>query len=37
VGIQPTIKVAPTIRGLIEGRDEILERAIKHLGETSKK
>ena len=37
VGIQPTIRVAPTIRGLIEGRDEILERAVKHLGETSKK
>ena len=33
VGIQPTIKVAPTIRGTIEGRDEILERAIKYLGE----
>ena len=37
LGIQPTIKVAPTIRGLIEGRDEILERAIKYLGESSKK
>ena len=37
VGIQPTIKVAPTIRGTIEGRDEILERAIKYLGETTKK
>ena len=32
VGIQPTISVTPTIRGLIEGRDEILERAIKYLG-----
>ena len=37
VGIQPTIKVAPTIRGTIEKRDEILERAIKFLSETSKK
>jgi C-terminal processing protease CtpA/Prc len=31
VGIQPTIHVAPTIRGLIDGRDEILEAAIKYL------
>jgi C-terminal processing protease CtpA/Prc len=37
MGIQPTIRVAPTIRGLIEGRDEILDRAIKYLGETTKK
>ena len=37
VGIQPTIRVAPTIRGLIEGRDEILERAVKYLGQSSKK
>lgn len=37
VGIQPTIRVAPTIRGLIDGRDEILARAIKYLGETTKK
>lgn len=36
VGIQPTIRVAPTIRGTIEKRDEILERAIKFLSETSK-
>ena len=33
VGIQPTIRVAPTIRGTMEGRDEILERAIKYLAE----
>ena len=33
VGIQPTISVAPTIRGTMEGRDEILERAIKYLAE----
>ena len=39
VGIQPTIKVAPTIRGTVEKRDEILERAISFLQEslTSKK
>jgi C-terminal processing protease CtpA/Prc len=39
VGIQPTIRVAPTIRGTIEKRDEILERAIIFLQEslTSKK
>jgi C-terminal processing protease CtpA/Prc len=37
MGIQPTIRVASTIRGLIEGRDEILERAIKYLGETTKR
>ena len=38
LGIQPTIKVAPTIRGLIDGRDEILEAAIKFLsGSVSKK
>jgi C-terminal processing protease CtpA/Prc len=28
VGIQPTVPVEPTIRGLREGRDEVLERAI---------
>lgn len=31
VGIQPTIRVEPTIRGLIEGRDEILDAAVKFL------
>lgn len=31
VGIQPMIKVAPTIRGLVESKDEILEAAIKFL------
>jgi len=31
VGIQPTIKVVPTIRGLIDGRDEILEEAVRFL------
>jgi hypothetical protein len=33
VGIQPMLRVAPTIRGTMEGRDEILERAIKYLAE----
>ncbi|HEU4871208.1 MAG TPA: S41 family peptidase [Pyrinomonadaceae bacterium] len=31
LGIQPTIRVAPTIRGLVEGRDEILDAAVKFL------
>jgi len=31
VGIQPTIKVTPTIRGLIAGRDEILDEAVRFL------
>jgi C-terminal processing protease CtpA/Prc len=29
VGIQPTVRVSPTIQGVIEGRDEVLERAIE--------
>jgi C-terminal processing protease CtpA/Prc len=29
VGIQPTVPVAPTIRGVADGRDEVLERAIE--------
>jgi C-terminal processing protease CtpA/Prc len=37
VGIQPAIRVAPTIRGTVEGRDEILDRAIKYLTETLNK
>ena len=36
VGIQPTIRVAPTIQGIADGRDEILEGAIKYLKETVK-
>jgi hypothetical protein len=32
VGIQPTIPVSRTIRGVAEGRDEILERALKAVG-----
>jgi C-terminal processing protease CtpA/Prc len=31
VGIQPNLKVAPTIQGIADGRDEILEAAIKFL------
>lgn len=38
VGIEPHVKVAPTIRGLlIENRDEILEAAIKFLQTNTKK
>ncbi len=31
IGIQPTIKVAPTIKGLTGGKDEILDAAVKFL------
>jgi C-terminal processing protease CtpA/Prc len=31
VGIQPTIKVVPTIKGIVAGKDEILDAAIKFL------
>ena len=31
LGIQPHVRVAPTIRGIIAGRDEILEAAVKYL------
>ncbi len=37
VGIQPTVRVAPTIRGMIDGRDEILEAAVKYLRDNLKK
>jgi C-terminal processing protease CtpA/Prc len=37
VGIQPTIKVAPTIGGVVAGRDEVLEAAVKHLQGSLKK
>jgi C-terminal processing protease CtpA/Prc len=33
VGIQPTVPVQRTIRGVAEGRDEILEAAIKLVGQ----
>ncbi len=29
VGIRPTVPVSPTVKGLAEGRDEVLERAIE--------
>ena len=31
VGIQPHIKVEPTAKGISEGRDEVLDAAVKHL------
>jgi C-terminal processing protease CtpA/Prc len=31
VGLQPDIKVAPTLAGVREGRDEVLERAVEFL------
>jgi hypothetical protein len=31
IGIQPHVKVGPTIRGIVEGRDEILAAAVKYL------
>jgi C-terminal processing protease CtpA/Prc len=37
VGIQPHIKVEPTIGGIRDGRDEILEAALKFLDSTAKK
>jgi C-terminal processing protease CtpA/Prc len=37
VGIQPHVRAAPTIAGVVAGRDEVLEAAVKHLQETSKK
>jgi C-terminal processing protease CtpA/Prc/predicted secreted protein len=37
VGIQPSIKAAPTIRGVVAGHDEVLDRAVKYLQETVKK
>jgi C-terminal processing protease CtpA/Prc len=36
LGIQPTIKVSPTVKGIAEGRDEILEAAVKYI-QTAKK
>jgi C-terminal processing protease CtpA/Prc len=31
VGVHPTVTVKPTLRGLAEGRDEVLERALSEL------
>jgi C-terminal processing protease CtpA/Prc len=36
LGIQPHVKSEPTIRGLVEGRDEVLETAVKYLREKLK-
>jgi C-terminal processing protease CtpA/Prc len=36
VGIQAHIKVEPTPKGISEGRDEVLEAALKHLDKISK-
>jgi len=33
IGIQPHIRIEPTILGLAAGRDEVLEAAVKHLQE----
>jgi len=37
VGIQPHVKVEPTAKGIGEGRDEILEAAMKYLDSTLKR
>ena len=37
VGIQPNVRVAPTLGGVVAGRDEILEAAVKYLRENVKK
>ncbi|HEV7902834.1 MAG TPA: hypothetical protein VGO96_03245 [Pyrinomonadaceae bacterium] len=37
VGIQPAIRVAPTIHGVDAGHDEVLDRAVKYLQENVKK
>jgi C-terminal processing protease CtpA/Prc len=36
VGIQPSVRVAPTIRGVAAGHDEVLDRAVKYLQENAK-
>jgi C-terminal processing protease CtpA/Prc len=35
VGIRPTVPVAPTLRGVKEGRDEVLERALLIVSESA--
>ena len=37
VGIQPHIKVEPTIKGIREGKDEVLESAIEFLRNSARK
>lgn len=36
IGLQPDIEIKPTIKGIREGRDEVLEGAIKYLEEVLK-
>lgn len=36
IGIQPTIRVAPTIRGTLDGKDEILDAAVNFLQQGGK-
>jgi hypothetical protein len=31
-GVRPTVAVAPTLAGILAGRDEVLERALDHVG-----
>lgn len=33
IGLVPDIPVAPTIQGIREGKDEVLERAMRYLDE----
>ena len=33
IGIVPDIEIKPTIKGIKEGRDEVLERAIQYIRE----
>lgn len=37
VGVQPSVRVAPTIRGVVAGHDEVLDGAVKYLQENVKK
>lgn len=37
IGIQPNITVAPTIGGVVAGRDEVLDRAVRYLQENVRK
>ena len=37
VGLKPDLPVEPTIAGLRAGRDEVLERAVRYLLETTRK
>jgi hypothetical protein len=31
LGLQPAVSVSPTIRGIRDGRDEVLEKALEYL------